>query len=155
MSILLSAVTNFLSKNWMLILLLVIAILILVPSFLRQKKEIANRNELNNTIKAGTKIVTTAGVYGVVQSIRETTDGKVVTIVTGNAKNPTTMDIHINAIMGVDNKTLVTEETPKTESVVKEEPAEEKTETKKASAQTKKPATKKSTSKSATKKSTK
>lgn len=168
MSILLNAFTNFLSKNWMLILLLVIAILILVPSFLRQKKEIANRNELNNTIKAGTKIVTTAGVYGVVQSIRETTDGKVVTIVTGNAKNPTTMDIHINAIMGVDNKTLVTEEAPKTESVekkeetaeqkeepVKEESVEEKTETKKTSTQTKKPATKKSSSKSTTKKSTK
>ena len=38
---------------------------------LRQKKENETRNELINTIKKGTKIVTTAGVYGVVESIED------------------------------------------------------------------------------------
>ena len=46
-------------------------------------------------------------MYGVVESVEDTTDGKVVTIVTGNGKNPSTMTVHINAIMGIDNKTPV------------------------------------------------
>ena len=108
MNILLSGFTDWLGKNWIILVLIVFAIALLVPTYIRQKKEVNARNELNSTIKKGTKIITTAGVYGVVESIRETTDGKVVTIVTGNAKNPTTMDIHINAIGGIDNKTPVT-----------------------------------------------
>lgn len=108
MNFLLSAFGDWFSKNWIILVLIVLAVALLVPTYLRQKKEVNARNELNNTIKKGTKIITTAGVYGVVESIRETTDGKVVTIVTGNPKNPTTMDIHINAIGGIDNKSAVT-----------------------------------------------
>lgn len=108
MNVLLSAFGDWLGKNWIILVLIVLAIALLVPTYLRQKKEVNARNELNDSIKKGTKIITTAGVYGVVESIRETTDGKVVTIVTGNAKNPTTMDIHINAIGGIDNKSAVT-----------------------------------------------
>ena len=100
-------------------------------------------------IKKGVKIITTAGVYGVVESIEETTDGKVVTIVTGNSKNPTTMTIHINAIMGIDNKknvddkdvtveeTKVEEVKEDDKSVANEEP---KKTSKKSSSQTTKKA---------------
>ena len=159
MNTLLSAFGDWLGKNWIILVLIVLAIALLVPTYLRQKKEVSARNELNNTIKKGTKIITTAGVYGVVESIRETTDGKVVTIVTGNSKNPTTMDIHINAIGGIDNKSAVTVDTdnkvvePKEEKVEKkEEVVEEKTEettdaesTKTEKKVAKKPTTKKST----------
>ncbi len=110
------SIGSWFAQNWMLLFILVAAIALMVPTFLKQKKEIASRNELNESIKKGTKIVTTAGVYGVVESIEETTDGKVVTISTGNSKNPSTMTIHINAVMGIDNKTAVTEEDTKTES---------------------------------------
>lgn len=150
MNILLSAFTDWLGKNWIILVLIVFAIALLVPTYIRQKKEVNARNELNSTIKKGTKIITTAGVYGVVESIRETTDGKVVTIVTGNAKNPTTMDIHINAIGGIDNKTPVTiteseptkpaevekkEETlPETEDANVTKTVEKKTEPKKTTA---------------------
>ncbi len=95
---------EWISTNWIILVLIVLAIAMLVPTYIRQKKETTARNELNNTIKKGTRIITTAGVYGVVEKVRETSDGKVVTIVTGNSKNPTTMDIHINAIGGIDNK---------------------------------------------------
>lgn len=98
---------DFLAKNWMLLLMCVILIAFFVLTFLKQKKENNNRNDLVNGIKKGTKIVTTAGVYGEVESIEETTDGKVVVITTGNSVNPSTMTIHINAIMGIDNKTVV------------------------------------------------
>ncbi len=107
MNTLLSAFGDWLAKNWIIIVLIVLAVALLVPTYLRQKKEVTARNELNNSIKKGTKIITTAGVYGIVESIEETTDGKVVTIVTGSSKNPTTMTIHINAIGGIDNKKSV------------------------------------------------
>lgn len=130
---LLDAATWF-GQNWMLLVLIVLAVACLVPTYLRSKKEANTRAELNNTIKKGTKIVTTAGVYGVVESVENTTDGKVVTIVTGNAKNASTMTIHINAIMGIDNKTTVVEdeeEAPKKPKVkvveVDEDEVEEET----------------------------
>jgi len=126
---LLMSIGSWFAENWMILLILVLAILFLVPSYLKQKKEINNRNELTNSIKKGTKIVTTAGVYGVVESIEETTDGKVVTISTGSKKSPSSMTIHINAIMGIDNKTLVAE----TKEQTKDEEIEEKVKEEKSS----------------------
>ena len=121
----LMSIGSWFAQNWMLLLLLVLAVAMVVPTYLKQKKEMNNRQELSNSIKKGVKIVTTAGVYGVVESVEDTTDGKVVTIVTGNGKNPSTMTIHINAIMGIDNKTAVTD----TEEVAKVEEPEEVEET--------------------------
>ena len=112
------SIKDWLAQNWMLLLLLVLAVAMIVPTYLKQKKEMNNRQELSNSIAKGVKIVTTAGVYGVVESVEDTTDGKVVTIVTGTGKNPSTMTIHINAIMGIDNKTVVSETT---EAVVVDE----------------------------------
>lgn len=116
MDLLLSAKSWF-GQNWMLLVLIVLAIALMVPTYLRQKKESAARMELNEKIVKGTKIVTTAGVYGVVESVEETTDGKIVTISTGSSKNASTMTIHINAIMGIDNKEPVV-----VEKVVSEKP---------------------------------
>jgi len=107
------AVGDWFAQNWMLLLLIAVLAFFVVSTFLKQKKELNARNELANSIKKGTKIVTTAGVYGVVESVEETTDGKVVTIKTGNSKNPSTMVIHINAIMGIDNKTSIKSESKK------------------------------------------
>ena len=169
MNLLLSAFGDWMAKNWMILVLIVLAIALLVPTYLRQKKEVNARNELNNTIKKGTKIITTAGVYGVVESIEDTTDGKVVTIITGNSKNPTTMTIHINAIGGIDNKTPVVadkiEPETKVEKLSKDENLEktakvEEKETEKEPESKKletkeKTETKKQTTKKSTKKSTK
>lgn len=149
MNILLSALTDWFARNWFILLILVLMVAMLVPSYLRQKKEIAAKNELFEKLTKGTKIITTAGVYGVVESVELTTDGKVVTIKTGSDKNPTTMTIHINAIGGIDNKTAVVEDMdgnivePK-----KEEKVEEKVE--EVAEKEKKPA-KKTTSKKSTK----
>lgn len=149
---LLLGIGDWFAQNWIILVLIVVAVALLVPTYLRQKKEMTARNELNNSIKKGTKIITTAGVYGVVDSIEETTDGKVVTIITGTTKNPTTMTIHINAIGGIDNKTSVvitedkveTNEEPKKEEVeVVEEESTEKEETPKAPKTTKKKTSKK------------
>lgn len=137
---------DWFAQNWMIIVLIVVAIALLVPTYLRQKKEMNARNELNSTIKKGTKIITTAGVYGVVESVEETTDGKVVTIITGNSKNPSSMTIHINAIGGIDNKTnvVVNAEEKVVEEKKEEIPVETTEEVKKPKKTTKKKTTTKS-----------
>ena len=140
---------DWFAQNWMIIVLIVVAVALLVPTYLRQKKEMNARNELNSTIKKGTKIITTAGVYGVVESIEDTTDGKVVTIVTGSSKNPCTMTIHINAIMGIDNKTPVTETDDEVET---EEEVEEVVEVEEKKEPAKKTTAKSTTTKKTTKK---
>lgn len=114
---LLLSVGDWFAQNWMLLVLIVVAVALLVPSYLRNKKEVNARNELNNQIVKGTKIITTAGIYGTVESVEDTTDGKVVTIITGNSKNPTTMTIHINAIGGIDNKSAVVAESEELKEV--------------------------------------
>lgn len=117
---LLLTIKEWFAQNWMLLVLVAVLAFFVVTTFLKQKKEMNARNELSSSIKKGTKIVTTAGVYGVVDSVENTTDGKVVTIITGTGKNPSTMVIHINAIMGIDNKKAV-EETYEEEVVEVEE----------------------------------
>lgn len=104
------AMPEWINKYGFAIILIVVCIAMIVPAYIRQKKDSAARVELYDKLKKGTKIITTAGVYGVIESIENTTDGKVVTIITGNPKNPTTMTIHINAIGGIDNKSAVVEE---------------------------------------------
>ena len=145
----LMSIGSWFQQNWMLLLILVLAVAMIVPTYLKQKKEMNNRQELSNSIKKGTKIVTTAGVYGVVESMEETTDGKVVTIVTGSSKNPCTMTIHINAIMGIDNKTPVTETDDEVETV---EEVEEVVEVEEKKEPAKKTTAKSTTTKKTTKK---
>ena len=145
----LMSIGSWFQQNWMLLLILVLAVAMIVPTYLKQKKEMNNRQELSNSIKKGTKIVTTAGVYGVVESMEETTDGKVVTIVTGSSKNPCTMTIHINAIMGIDNKTPVTETDDEVET---EEEVEEVVEVEEKKEPAKKTTAKSTTTKKTTKK---
>ena len=139
-----------LAQYWPMILIVVMAVALLVPTYLRQKKEMKNRQELNDTIKVGTKIVTTAGVYGVVESMCETSEGVVVVISTGDEKHLSTITIHINAIMGIDNKTVTkaektskkrvkvieVEEEEDAEEVVEEVVEEEQKSTKKTTKKT-------------------
>ena len=98
---------EFIGQYGMIILLVVLFIIMIVPSILKSRKELKAREELNESIKKGTKVITAAGIYGKVVDMVETSDGTVVTITTGDAKNPSTLTMHINAIGGIDNKKLV------------------------------------------------
>lgn len=71
-------------------------------NYSRGKKENQYREELNSKIVKGAKVKTGSGIYGTVVSVRNTTDGKLVLISTGEGKNVSFMEIHINAIFGVD-----------------------------------------------------
>lgn len=147
------SILTWLGQNWMLLVLVAFCAFFIITTFLKQRKEINNRNELTSSIKKGTKIVTTAGVYGVVESVEETTDGKIVTIKTGSNKSACTMTIHINAIMGIDNKKPIVYEDEIVEEVTEsvEEVEEEVIEEETPAEETASKSTKKSSSKKSTK----
>ena len=96
------------SNNYTMYILIAVFVvmLILMPIFnkRRNKKIEAERQVLVDEFKRGTKIITSFGVYGEVVEIKETTDGKVALISTGEGDKKTYMHVHINAIMNVDKK---------------------------------------------------
>ena len=57
-----------------------------------------------NSLRPGDKVKTYSGFYGTVVSIRETTDGKVVTLETGDADHKSYTSIDSNAIYCIDKK---------------------------------------------------
>lgn len=93
---------SFFSSSWFLILLLVVAVgLLMLTSFSRRKKEEQYRSELNEKMVKGTKVRTIGGVYGTIVSVRNTTDGKIILIETGEGDKKSYMNFHINAILDV------------------------------------------------------
>lgn len=96
---------SFFSSQWFLIIVLVVVIgLLMLLNYSRGKKEKEYRDDLNSKIVKGAMVKTTTGIYGTVVSVRSTTDGKIVLLETGEGKNVSYMEIHINAIYGVDDK---------------------------------------------------
>ena len=94
---------NFFSSNWFLVIVLIVAMaLLLITSFSRRKKEETYRNELDSKIVKGAKVKTYSGLYGVVVSVRNTTDGKIVLLETGEDDKKSYQQLHINAIFGLD-----------------------------------------------------
>ncbi len=92
------------------IIILAGLVLITVLGSLRNKKERTTREQMVQSLKIGDKIVTYAGLYGKIISITNTTDGKVVLILTGEGDKISYMQMHINAISSVDTKQLETED---------------------------------------------
>ncbi len=96
---------SFFSSQWFLIIILVVVIgALMLLNYSRSKKEQEYRDDLNSKIVKGAKVKTSTGIYGTVLSVRSTTDGKIVLLETGEGKNKSTMEMHINAIYGVDDK---------------------------------------------------
>ena len=85
-------------------IMIVLLIAFYVMGHFRKNKQVAQRTELENLFTVGTKIITSFGVYGEIVEIRETTDGKVALISTGEGKSKTYMTVHMNAIMNIDRK---------------------------------------------------
>ena len=89
---------------WILLGLLVVLVVMWVFSFMRRKKFNEQTVQMLNDLKPGDKIKTYSGIYGTVVSIRETTDGKVITIETGDEKHKSYTSIDANAIYCLDKK---------------------------------------------------
>lgn len=106
-NMLLSSASDFLSSYGLIILLAVLLIGVIFISYNRRKNDELKRQQLNNEIKPGVKVLTYHGVYGEVVSLTNTTDGIQVVIKTGDDKHASYEKIHINAICSIDQSTVV------------------------------------------------
>lgn len=103
-SLLADGFTDFLSRWWLIIVLVILLIAMYAFSFKRRKDYTNQMNEMLNSLRPGDKIKTVGGFYGTIVSIKETTDGKVVLLEMGEGTKLSYMTIDANAIYGVDHK---------------------------------------------------
>lgn len=89
---------------WILLVLLGILVVMYIFSYFRRKKYNEQTTNMLDSLKPGDKIKTYSGIYGTIVSIRETTDGKVVTLETGDDKHKSYTSIDSNAIYCIDKK---------------------------------------------------
>lgn len=95
---------SFFDSSWFLVIILLVAIgLLFLSSTTRRKKEEKYRQEINELVVKGAKIRTLTGIYGTVVSVKNTTDGKIVLIESGEGDKKSYQQIHIDAIYGIDN----------------------------------------------------
>jgi preprotein translocase subunit YajC len=90
-----------------LIALLVLMVVYLIYGSISRKKSQDQAMKMINELKKGDKVVTNAGIYGEVVSMRETNMGKVVVIKTGNDddnKNSSFISVNSSVILGIDKK---------------------------------------------------
>ncbi len=123
-NLLAAGIGTFFQQYWPVLVILVALIALYVISMLRRRKDMNAAQQMLNELKPGTKVKTYTGFYGTIDSIRETTDGKVVMLKIGEEGGKVGyIEIDANAIYGVDSKTdvvydkdgniLVTEKTDK------------------------------------------
>lgn len=91
-------------SSWILIVFAVLIVVMFISTIFRNKKANKERVEMMTNIKVGDSIITTAGLFGKVVSMRETTIGRVYVIESGEDKHKSTFEIHADGIMGVDTK---------------------------------------------------
>lgn len=90
-----------------LIILLVLFVGYMLWMFLKNKKDREAINNFQVSLKPGDKVVTGSGIYGTVEKIVDTTDGKVVTL---KISENSFIDVNMGAIYNIDSKTEVTPE---------------------------------------------
>ena len=86
-----------------LVLLAVLLIGYMVFGVMNRKKQQEQAMKMMSELKEGDKVVTNAGIYGEIVSMRETNMGRVVTIKTGE-NNPSFITLNASVILGIDKK---------------------------------------------------
>ncbi len=153
---------------WPLLLLLVLFVGLMIFNVFSNKKRQAEYEKKLEELKVGDKVVTNAGIYGEIVSIRHTNFGKVALLKSGEGDRASFISVNLSVILGIDEKKDVIvdsegniidpeedKEETKAEEVVVEptvEVKEEKTEVKKAPAKKTSTTAKKTTTKKTTKK---
>ena len=87
-----------------LVLLGVVLIGYIVFGFTNRKKQQEQAMKMMSELKQGDKVVTNAGIYGEIVSMKETNMGRVVVIKTGEDKNVSYLTINASVILGIDKK---------------------------------------------------
>lgn len=91
--------------NLILIIILLAACgVMFVLSYMKNKKYLAAQQELLDQIQVGSRILTKTFIYGTVEKITETTDGKIVLIRTGEGEQSSYIEMNIEGIYSIDHK---------------------------------------------------
>ena len=98
---------SWIEQYWIFIVLAVVLVALYVVSYVRRRKQTQQVADTLNGLKVGDKVKTYSGFYGTIVSIKETTDGKVALLETGEGKTKSFLEIDMNAIFGVDAKAPV------------------------------------------------
>ena len=101
---LLLADTNNIGNLILIIVLLVACVVMFVLSYFKNKKYMQNQQNLLNDLKVGSKVLTKTFIYGTIENITETTDGKIVLIKTGEGDKSSYIEMNIEGIYSVDSK---------------------------------------------------
>ncbi len=105
MNLLLDGTNNSSTGNIILIIVLLVACVgMFVLSYFKNKKYMQNQQNLLNEIKVGSKVLTKTFIYGTIEKITETTDGKIVLIKTGEGNKCSYIEMNIDGIYSVDQK---------------------------------------------------
>ena len=119
-----------------LIILVVACIALFVVNTMRNRKYMEQQKEMLDNIEVGSKILTKTFMYGTVEKITETTDGKILLIKTGEDDKVGYFEINIEGVYSLDKKEEVVdlpedetaedevEETEAAETEVEEEATE-------------------------------
>lgn len=125
----------------LIVILLVACGAMFVLSYLKNKKYVSQQQEMQNNIEVGAKVLTKTFIYGTIEKITETTDGKIVLLKTGEGENVSYIEMNIDGIYSIDNKEEVVDmdevipdenESVSYEEIVEEEIAEESSKSKKS-----------------------
>ncbi len=93
------------ASTWIILgVLLAVLVVMYVFSFIKRKKYNQEAIAMIDSLKPGAKVKTYSGLYGTVVSIRETTDGKIVTLETGDEKHPSYVTVDTSVIYCIDKK---------------------------------------------------
>lgn len=93
------------ASTWIiLIVLLVVLVVMYIFSYIKRKKYNQEAIAMIDALKPGDKVKTYSGIYGTIVSIRETTDGKVVTLETGDGKHVSYVTVDTSVIYCIDKK---------------------------------------------------
>ncbi|MCK9574854.1 MAG: preprotein translocase subunit YajC [Clostridia bacterium] len=106
---LLNESASFFESYGLILILLAALIIMFIFSSFKNRDLTKQRMEFLNTLKIGDKVKTYSGLYGIVETITDTTDGKVVLIKSGNGKKVSYVEIDLNAVYGLDTKSALTE----------------------------------------------
>lgn len=93
---------TFFENYGLLIILIVFLVFMLVFSATRRKKDAKMAEDFANNLKVGDKIKTYSGIYGKIISIKDTPNGKVCVIETGEGKNVSYMTVDVYAIYNIE-----------------------------------------------------
>jgi len=89
---------GFFETYGLLIIMIAFIAILLVFSSTKRKKDARLAEEFVNNLKVGDKIKTYSGIYGTIVSLKETPNGKIAVIETGEKDTKTTMTIDLFAI---------------------------------------------------------